>query len=160
VAWNETNDEALRPRFGTDTVPKVLMLVEDKPASLSALLLAADIARAQNAHLHVVHVQCPSAWRIAAGLTVPESMLRSADDQLVDLLQDKVSGLLQLVPGVVWSFSSSHGCPRSVAQQSIRQLHPLAVVVGPPRRHRPRLRRSLARWLIGRPNVPAVVAPA
>ena len=160
MAWNETNDEALRPRFGTEIVPTVLMLVEDRPASLSALLLAADIARAQHAQLSVVHVQSPSAWRIAAGFTIPESVLRTADAQLVDLLHDKVSGLLQLVPGVAWTFSSVRGCPRSVAQQSIRRLHPLAVVVGPPRRHRPRLGRSLARWLIGRPNVPAVVAPA
>lgn len=79
VAWNETNDEALRPRFGTEIVPNVLMLVEDRPASLSALLLAADIARAQHAQLSVVHVQSPSAWRIAAGFTIPESVLRTAD---------------------------------------------------------------------------------
>jgi len=42
----------------------------------------------------------------------------------------------------------------------VSELSPIAVVVGAPRRPWLHMHRSMARWLIGRPKVQAVVVPA
>ena len=146
---------------GADARPVVLALVEDRVGSLASLLLAADIAAAQHACLHVAHVSTPRLWWIGtAGAAVPAHLWAEADRLAAQQLYEKVAGLLAVAPPVPWTFTWTPGSVHDIVTGLVSSLSPLAVVVGAPRRHRLRTRRSLARWLIGRPNVPAVVAPA
>jgi hypothetical protein len=144
-----------------DTRPVVLALIEDSVGSLASLLLAADIAAAQQARLHVAHVSTPRAWWIGiAGAAVPAHLWAEADRLAARQLREKVVGLLAVAPPVPWTFTWTPGSAHDIVTGLVNSLSPLAVVVGTPRRHRLWMRPSLARWLIGRRGVPAVVVPA
>ena len=66
-----------------------------------------------------------------------------------------------LVTGVfVWTFTWTRDVVHQAVTRLVTELSPVAVVLGAPRRARVPMRPSLARWLIGRPNVQAVVVPA
>jgi hypothetical protein len=146
---------------GADARPIVLAPVEDRVGSLASLLLAADIAAAQQARLHVAHVSTPRMWWAGiAGVAVPAHLRAETDRLAARQLREKVAGLLAVAPPVEWTFTWTPGTAHHVVTDLVSTLSPIAVVVGAPRRHGLRVRRSLARWLIGRPNVPAVVAPA
>jgi hypothetical protein len=92
-------------------------------------------------------------------MAVPAYLWAEADRLAADQLRGKVAGLLALTP-VEWTFTWTRGSLHHTVMRLVRELSPIAVVMGAPRRRRFRVRRSVARWLIGRPNVPAVVAPA
>ena len=143
------------------TGPVVLALIEDSVGSLASLLLAADIAAAQHGRLHVAHVSHTRAWWIGmAGVAVPAYLWAEADRLAARQLYEKVAGLLAVAAPVPWTFTWTQGSVHDIVTGLVSSLSPLAVVLGAPRRHRLRTRRSLARWLIGRRGVPAVVAPA
>lgn len=143
-----------------DTGPVVLALIEDSIGSLASLLLAADIAAAQHARLHVAHVSTRAWWIGMAGNAVPAYLWAEADRLAAKQLCEKVAGLLAVAQPVPWDFTWTQGSVHDIVTGLVSSLSPLAVVMGAPRRHRPRMRQSLARWLIGRRGVPAVVVPA
>lgn len=141
--------------------PVVLMLVEDTIGSLASLLLAAEIAAVQQARLHVAHVSAPRMWwGAAAGMAAPMAILAEADRAAASDLQARVGDVLALGPNVEWTFTWTKGIVHDKVTRLVRELSPIAVVVGAPRRPRLSVRRSMARWLIGCPNVRAVVVPA
>jgi nucleotide-binding universal stress UspA family protein len=144
----------------TNARPVVLALVEDRVGSRASLLLAADIAAAQQALLHVAHVRTPRLWAGMAGNAVPAYLWAEADRLAAEQLGEKVACLLALAPPVEWTFTWTVGNVHQTLTRLVGALSPIAVVMGAPRRHRLRVRPSLARWLIGRRGVPAVVAPA
>jgi hypothetical protein len=144
---------------GTAAQPVVLALIEDRVDSLASLLFAAEIATARQARLDVVYASNPPLLYV--GITaapVPAHLWAEADRLAADQLRDKVAALLGLA-SVEWSFTWTVGSARHTAMRFVRALSPVVVVVGTPRRRRFPLRLSLAQWLIGRPEAPAVVAP-
>jgi hypothetical protein len=146
---------------GVDARPVVLVLVEDTIGSLASLLLAADIAAAQQGRLHVAHISSPRLWWGGlAGMPAPAGLFAEADSAAADDLRDKVGDILALGAHVEWTFTWTRGVVHQSVTQLVSELSPVAVVVGAPHRARVPVRPSLARWLIGRPNVRAVVVPA
>jgi hypothetical protein len=140
--------------------PVILALVKDTADSLAALLLAAELARARSARLHVAFVRKPwTAWAGTMASPVPACLWAEADLLAVGQLEQKVGGLLALTP-VEWTFSSTVGSVRRGAADLVDRLSPIGVVIGPPRHRRLRLRWSVAQWLIGRPNIPPVLVSA
>jgi Universal stress protein family len=144
-----------------DARPVILVLVEDTIGSLASLLLAAEIADSRQARLHVAHVSAPRVWwGAAAGMPVPTAMLAEADRAAAGELRDRVGSVLALGPPVEWTFTWSRGVVHDAVTRLVSEISPIAVVVGERRRPWLSLHRSMARWLIGRPNVQAVVVPA
>jgi hypothetical protein len=145
---------------GADARP-VLAIVEDTIGSLASLLLAADIAAFQHCRLHVAHVSAPRVWWGAAiaGMPVPSHLLAEADRAVADELRGKVADVLSLGAHVEWTFTWTRGMPHHTVSCMVSELSPIAIVVGAP--HGPLFssRRSLPRWLIGRPDVRVVVVP-
>lgn len=159
----EQSRPAVPPSSGVDARPVVLVLVDDTIGSLASLLLAADIAGAQRGRLHVAHVSPPPVWTGMAGLAglpVPASLLAEADHAAADQLRDRVGDVLALGTSVEWTFTWTRGLVHQTVARLVSELSPAAVVVNAPRRHGLSVRPSLARWLIGRPSVQAVVVPA
>jgi nucleotide-binding universal stress UspA family protein len=139
----------------------VLALAEDRVGSLASVLLAAEIAAARHARLHIVHVtNSRLRWAGTATAVVPPYMWEETYRLDADQLREKLASLLDLAPSVEWTFAWTEGRVRHTVMRLVRELSPIAVVVGPPPRRLFPRHRSVARWLIGRPNVPAVVAPA
>jgi hypothetical protein len=68
--------------------------------------------------------------------------------------------ILALGAHVEWTFTWTRDVVHQAVTRLVTELSPVAVVLGAPRRARGPMRPSLARWLIGRPNVQAVVVPA
>ena len=159
----DTGEQAERPVPRSSPVvdlPVILVLVKDTADSLAALLLAAELATARPARLHVAYIKTPPiAWAGTTVSPVPACLWAEADLLAVDLLQQKVDCLLALTP-VEWTFSSTVGSVRRGAGALVDRLSPIGVVIGAPRRRRLRLRWSVAQWLIGRPNAPAVLVTA
>jgi hypothetical protein len=146
---------------GVDARPVVLVLVEDTIGSLASLLLAADIAAVQQGRLHVAHISPPRAWWGGlAGVPVPADLLAEADSAAAGQLRDKAGDVLALGAHVEWTFTWTRGLVHQTVTRLVSELSPAAVVVGAPHRRWRSVRPSLARWLIGRPNVQAVVVPA
>jgi hypothetical protein len=88
---------ALMIRSGVDARPVVLALVEDTIGSLASLLLAADIAAAQQGRLHVAHISSPRVWwGGTAGMPVPADMLAEADRAAAGQFRERVGGVLAL----------------------------------------------------------------
>ncbi len=144
-----------------DARPVVLVLIDDTIGSLASLLLAAEIADSRQARLRVAHVSAPRMWwGGAAGMPVPTAMLAEADSAAADQLRDRVGNVLALGPPVEWTFTWRRGVVHHIVKNLVNEISPIAVVVGERRRPWLRLHRSLARWLIGRPDVQAVVVPA
>jgi nucleotide-binding universal stress UspA family protein len=144
-----------------DGRPVVLVLVEETIGSLASLLLAADIAATQQARLHVAHVTAPRTWwGGAAAMPAPVALLAEADQAAAGELRDKVGDVLALGPRVDWTFTWTRDPVHGTVTRLVDELSPIAVVVGAPCRPRLSRHRSVARWLIGRPNVRAVVVPA
>lgn len=142
------------------TRPIVLVLVEDRVGSLVSLLLAAEIATVQRARLHVAHIAAPRVWQAGiTGLPVPPYLWAEADRFAADQLREKVASLLALT-SVEWTFTWTRDGVHHTVMLLMRELSPVAVVMGAPRRRRLRVRRSVARWLVGQPNVPALVVSA
>jgi len=153
--------EAVPRSSGVDARPVVLVLVEDTIGSLASLLLAADIAAVQQGRLHVAHVSPPRAWWGGlAGVPAPADLFAEADSAAADQLRDKVGDILALGAPVKWTFTWTRGVVHQTVTRLVSELSPAAVVLSAPRRARVPRRPSLARWLIGRPNVRAVVVPA
>lgn len=153
--------EALPRSPGVDARPVVLALVDDTVGSLASLLLAADIAAVQQGRLHVAHVSPPRAWWGAvAGMSVPTDLLDEADRAAAGELRDKVGDILALGAQVEWTFTWTRGAVHHAVTRLVSDLSPAVVVLSASRRHHVCLHPSLARWLIGRPNVRAVVVPA
>ena len=153
--------EALPRSPDVDARPVVLVLVEDTIGSLASLLLAAEIAAVQQARLRVAHVCAPRFWwGGAAGMAAPAALLAEADRAAADELRDRVGNVLALGPPVEWTFTWTRGVVHDTVTRLVSELSPTAVVVGAPRRPRLSVHRSMARWLIGQPNVQAVVVPA
>jgi nucleotide-binding universal stress UspA family protein len=153
--------QAVPRSSGVDGRLAVLVLVEDTIGSLASLLLAADIAAVQQGRLHVAHVSPPRMWWGAmAGMPAPAGLLAEADRAAADELRDRVGDILALGPPVEWTFTWTRGLVHDTVTRLVSELSPAAVVVGAPRRHRLPARPPLARWLIGRPNIQAVVVPA
>lgn len=144
-----------------DARPVVLVLVEDSVGSLASLLLAAEIAAVRQARLHVAHVSAPRAWwGGASGMPIPTALLDEADRADADELRDRVGDILALGPPVAWTFTWTRGVVHGTVKHLVSELSPTAVVVGAPRRPRLSVHRPIARWLVGRPNVQALVVPA
>jgi hypothetical protein len=61
---------------------------------------------------------------------------------------------------VDWTFTWRRGAVHEIAKRLVNEISPIAVVVGERRRPWRSLHWSMARWLIGRPNIQAVVVPA
>jgi hypothetical protein len=155
----QSGEAAPRPS-GVDARPVVLVLVEDTIGSLASLLLAADIAAVQQGRLHVAHISPPRMWWGGlAGVSAPADLLAEADSA-ADQLRDKVGDILALGAHVEWTFTWARGAVHQTVTRLVSELSPAAVVLSAPRRAGIPMRRSLARWLIGRPNVQAVVLPA
>jgi hypothetical protein len=153
--------EAVPQSSGVDARPVVLVLVEDTTGSLASLLLAADIAAVQQGRLHVAHISSPRLWWGGlAGMPAPTDLFAEADSAAADDLRDKVGDILALGAHVEWTFTWTRGVVHQSVTRLVSELSPVAVVLGAPRRARVQVRPSLARWLIGRPNVQAVVVPA
>jgi len=153
--------EAVPRPPGVDARPVVLVLVEDTIGSLASLLLAADIAAVQQGRLHVAHVSSPRMWWGGpAAVPVPADLLAEADSAAAGQLRDKVSDVLALGAHVEWTFTWIQGAVHQTVTRLVSELSPAAVVLSAPRRARVPMRPSLARWLIGRPDVRAVVVPA
>jgi hypothetical protein len=143
---------------GVDTRPVVLVLVEDTIGGLASLLLAADIAAVQEGRLHVAHVSAPRMWWGAmAAMPASAGMLAEADRAAADQLRERVGAVLALGAHVEWAFTWSRGRVHHTVTRLVGELSPAAVVLSAPRRHRLAMRPPLARWLIRRPNVQAVV---
>jgi nucleotide-binding universal stress UspA family protein len=141
--------------------PVVLVLIEDTIGSLATLLLAAEIAASQQGRLHVAHVGAPRTWwGGASGMPAPVALFAEADREAAAELRDKADDVLALGPPVPWTFTWTRGMVHQTVARLVRELSPAAVVIGVPRRQRLLMHRSVARWLIGRPNVRAVVVPA
>jgi nucleotide-binding universal stress UspA family protein len=139
----------------------VLVLVEDTIGSLASLLLAAEIAAVQQGRVHVAHISPPRMWWGAvAGLPVPAGLLAEADRAEAGELRERAGDVLSLGAPVEWTFTWTRAPAHQAVARLVSELSPAAVVVGAPRRPRLRVRPSLARWLIGQPNVQAVVVPA
>ena len=86
----EQPGEAMPRSPDVDAPPVVLVLVEDTTGSLASLLLAAEIAAAQQAHLHVAHVSAPRMpWGPPATLPGPAGMLIEADSAAAGELQEQ-----------------------------------------------------------------------
>ena len=141
--------------------PIVLAAVQDTTSSLAALLLAAEITAAQNALLHVAHVvrsyECLGALGMAlAPAAVPPLALREAARSEAAVLKAKAAAVLDLVAPVDWFFTWHVGRARMVVDRIASSEHPLAVVVGGPRR-RFCIVPSLAQRLVGTISVPAIV---
>jgi len=145
-----------------DARPVVLVLVEDTIGSLASLLLAAKIAAVQQARLHVAHISAPRMWwGAAAGMPTPAALLAEADRTAAGELRDRVGDVQALVPPAEWTFTWTRGMVNDTVTRLVSELSPAAVMVGTPRRpSRLSMHRSMTRWLIGRPNVQAVVVPA
>ena len=139
--------------------PVVLVLVEDKVGSLASLLLAADVAAAREARLLVVHIS-PARLLIsgAAGLPVSPYLLAEADRLAAGRLGEKVACLLALTP-VEWTFTWTVGRLHRTVTRLVNTLSPVAVVGAPRRRQFPSAW-FVARWLISRPDMPAMDAAA
>jgi nucleotide-binding universal stress UspA family protein len=154
--------EAVSQSPGADARPVILVLVEDTVGSLASLLLAAEIAAVQQGRVHVAHVSPPRVWWGAvAGMPVPPGLLAESDRAAAYELRDRVGDVLSLGAPVDWTFTWTRDLVHRAVARLVSELSPAAVVVGAPHRHRLPVRRpSLARWLIGRPNVQAVVVPA
>ena len=152
--------EAVPRSPGVDAWPVVLVLVEDTTGSLASLLLAAEVAAAQQARLHVAHVSAPRMpWGPPACLPGPTGLLIEADSAAVGQLQDRIGDVLALGPCVEWTFTWTRGMARATVTRLVRELSPMVVVVGVARRPRRSMHRSTARWLIGRTDVLAVAIP-
>jgi hypothetical protein len=144
-----------------DARPVVLVLIEDTIGGLASLLLAAEIAASRQARLHVAHVIAPHGWwGGTAGMPVPTAMLDEADRADADELRDRIGDVLALGPPVEWTFTWSRGVVHDIVTRLVGEISPIAVVVGERRRPWLWMHRSMARWLIGRPNIQAVVVPA
>jgi universal stress protein family protein len=142
-----------------DGRPVVLVFVEDTIGSLAALLLAAEVAAGRQGHLHVVHICRPRMWWGGmAGIAAPTALLDEADREIADELREKVGDILALGPPVEWTFMWTRDAAHRIVKRLVSDLSPAAVVLGAPRR-RVAVRPSLARWLIGRPGVQALVVP-
>jgi hypothetical protein len=87
------------------------------------------------------------------GEAVPRSPDVAVQPVVLVLVEDTIGSLAALL------LAAEIAVHQTVARL-VRELSPAAVVIGMP--HRPRLlgHRSVARWLIGRTNVRAVVVPA
>lgn len=153
--------EAVPRSPDVDARPVVLVLVEDTIGSLASLLLAAEIAAARQARLHVAHVSAPRMWwGAAAGVAAPTALLAEADQAAAGELRDRVGDVLALGPPVPWTYTWTRGMVHDTVTRLVSELSPIAVVIGAPRRPWLPGHRSMARWLIGRANVQAVVVPA
>ena len=140
--------------------PVILVLVKDTVGNLALLLPAAEIALARNARLHVAFISPPWLVQVGiSGMTVPASLCAETDSLAAAMLREKVAGLLGLTT-VEWTFRWARGEVRRSVTALLSDLSPTGVVMGAPRRRRLRLDRSVARWLIGRPNIPVIVIPA
>ena len=139
--------------------PVVLVLVHDTTGSLATLLLAAELAAFQRGRLHVAHISPPRVWWGGiAGMPPPASLLADAD-RSADELREKAGDILALGPPVEWTFTWTRGLAHRTVTRLVNELSPAAVVLSTPRRHKVPVRPSLARWLVGRPNIQAVVVP-
>jgi hypothetical protein len=142
-----------------DGRPVVLVLVEDTIDSLASLLLAAEVAASRQGYLHVTHISRPRVWWGGmAGMAVPTALLDEADREVADELREKVGDILALGPPVEWTFMWTRDTAHRIVTRLVSDLSPAAVVLSAPRRRVP-VRPSLARWLIGRPGVQALVVP-
>ena len=145
---------------GVDGRPVVLVLVQDTVGSLATLLLAAEIAAIRQGRLHVAHISPPRmGWAGMAGMPAPTAMLAEADQADADELRQKVGDILTLGPSVDWTFTWTRDTAHRTVTHLVNELSPAAVVLSAPRRHLVQVRPSLARWLVGRPNIEAVVVP-
>ena len=142
--------------------PIVLAAVQDTTSSLAALLLAAEITAAQNALLHVAHIvrsyECLGAlgMALAPAALPPLALRREAARSEAAVLKAKAAAVLDLVAPVDWFFTWHVGRARTVVDRIASSEHPLAVVVGGPRR-RFCIVPSLAQRLVGTISVPAIV---
>jgi hypothetical protein len=152
---------AAAPRSaGVDGRPVVLVLVQDTTGSLASLLLAAEIAAVRQGRLHVAHISPPRmGWAGMAGMPAPTAMLAEADQADADELRQKVGDILTLGPPVEWTFTWTRDTAKRTVTHLVSELSPAAVVLSAPRRHLVPVWPSLARWLVGRPNIDAVVVP-
>ena len=122
----EQSGEAVPRSPNVAVRPVVLVLVEDTTGSLASLLLAAEIAAAQQARLHVAHVSAPRMpWGPPATRPGPAGLLVEADHVAAGDLQDRVGGVLALGPGVEWTFTWT----RSMARWLIGRTDVLAVAI-------------------------------
>jgi hypothetical protein len=153
-------ERAVPQSSGADCQPVVLALVEDRVESLASLLVAVEIAAALHARLHVAHIRARRLlWAGTAGVPVPAHLWAEADRLAADRLRGKVASLLALT-SAEWTFSSTAGSVRHTVMNLADALSPVAVVLGASRRNRLVVRRSVARCLIGRSTVKAVVVLA
>jgi hypothetical protein len=90
----------------------------------------------------------------------PADLFAEADQADAGRLRDRAGDVLALGTPVEWTFTWTRGLVHRTVTRLVSELSPAAVVLSTPRRHWFSLRPSLARWLIGRPNVRAVVVPA
>jgi len=100
-----------------------------------------------------IHMPAAKAWSVYEGscstlLPSPETVRAFAGD------------VLALGTPVEWTFTWTRDLVHRSVTRLVSELSPAAVVLSTPRRHWFSMRPSLARWLIGRPNVRAVVIPA
>jgi hypothetical protein len=96
----------------------------------------------------------------AAGVAAPAALPAEAASAVAGELRDRVGNVLALGPPVEWTFTWTRAVAHDTVTRLVSELSPAAVVVGAPRRPRLSAHRSVVRWLIGRPNVRAVVVPA
>jgi hypothetical protein len=160
ATWKQEGQ--LLPRSpGVDARPVVLAIADETAGSLASLLLAADIAAVQHGRLHVAHICAPRVWLGGiAGVPQPIDVFAEADEAAADELRERVSDLLALGAPVEWTFSWTRGSVHHTVTRLVSELSPAAVVLSASRTQWVPARPSLARWLIGRPNVRAVVVPA
>ena len=119
---------------GAGARPVVLVLVEDTIGSLASLLLAAEIAAAQQGRVHVAHISPPRMWWGAvAGLPVP-ALLAEADRAEAGELRERAGDVLSLGAPVEWTFTWTRAPAHQAVARLVSELSPAAVVVGAPRR--------------------------
>jgi hypothetical protein len=145
---------------GADCQPVVLALVEDRASSLALLLVAAEMAVTRHARLHVAHIRARRLlWAGLAGVPVPPYMWAEADGLAAERLRGMVASLLDLT-SAEWTFTSTAGNVRRTVMGLADALSPVTVVLGVTRQSRLGMQRLVARCLIGRPSVKAVVVIA
>lgn len=95
------------------------------PASRQALVVAVDLARRLDAHLHVVHVVDLSDYPIDPDAADWEDRaaetLRSEQEQVSRMLSDQTAG---------WTYHAAHGDPVSLLETVASEQCALMVVVG------------------------------
>ena len=93
---------ALMIRSGVDARPWCLHSSRTRSAASRHCSWPADIAAAQQGHLHVAHISSPRVWwGGTAGMPVPADMLAEADRAAAGQFRERVGGVLAM--GRRWS---------------------------------------------------------